>query len=415
MIYRLLEESEYTYPSTLNNAHGTLYDDGYLWVLMQGTFTLNPVKIDATDLSSYTGIASNESIGTNQIVKAKGYLWSPKSQLELIIRRTDPYTKATTDYDGTGETALDLGGSGMYYDEGTECIFIGHGGGAGGSGFSIMDISDVDNPVFTYYDVDGVIPGFERSRFHSISGDGTYVYLCHKYKEIVSSDDCPGVLKVKASDPTYGGSEGWVYGEYPTMPWMFTDDHVCKDGYLYCTPDPINGSYPQLAKIATADLSLVDSIIMDDTIDAGGYGVWEHEGLLFVAITTSPGKVKIYDDLTLLYTYTFKTGYDQPNEIIFNDNKMWVTFWGTATLVIVELSIEHYPPSNTVIDDIGVSSSMNNISVNSSIGNINVSSNMSERKVISNNLESGVDSTINNINKSSSLTELKVNSEFATT
>jgi len=44
IILELQEIVSYTYPNTLAQAHGTLYDDGYLWVLMNGTKTLNPVK-----------------------------------------------------------------------------------------------------------------------------------------------------------------------------------------------------------------------------------------------------------------------------------------------------------------------------------------------------------------------------------
>ena len=336
----LTKAKSQSYTIALKNAHGTLYYDDYLWVLMFGNFPQNPVKIDKDDLSSYSGPTSNEPIGTTQIVYAKGYMWSTKNQNDMIIRRTnisDPTT--VVDFDGTGETAESPINSGMVYDSATECIFIGAGASAAGAGFVIIDISDVDVPVFTFYAVDGVLTGFEHSSFHSMCSDGTYIYMSYKYKESIGSDPRPAVLKVKASDPTEGGVTGWDWNSY-SFDQLFTDDSFYYDGYIYFATDPIATSYPYIAKINATTLALDSSISVEDTLNTACYGVWQHEGLLFAAVGTSPGKIKVYDmDFDLLHTHTFSDGYNLPNELIFNDDKLWVTFWSGTSLVIQELNV----------------------------------------------------------------------------
>lgn len=329
----------HVYSSDLLNVHGFLFYDNFLWGLMAGNYTQNPVKIDESDLSSYSGITSNENIGNNQIIFAKNYIWFPKNEF-LNIRRINPTTLATTDYDGTGVTATQLTQGGMIYDSGTDSIFV-----EMNDGFAIMDISDVDNPVFTYHDVKSHAAEFVWSFMHSICSDGTYIYMSYKAALFADPDANNTVLKIKASDPAFGGTEGWVFGACASMKGygVYTDDCVYKDNYLYYANDPAIGYHPYLIKINASDLTEHSKVQLNNTIGIGCYGVWEHEGFLFTVISTSPGKIKIYDlNLNLLYSYTFKTGYDSPNEIVFSDtNTMFVTFWGDTALKIMKLHLNY--------------------------------------------------------------------------
>lgn len=337
----LVEVGSKVYPTNLKLAHGTLYLDGYLWILMSGVWPLNPVKIDITNLDKYKGIKSNVSVPLNNMIYAKGYIWSPKITTDLFIRRTDPVTLATKDYDGTGATSVDMASGSMYYDAGTQSIFIGMGGGVSGSGFAIMDISNVDKPSFTYHKVQGVIKGFDNTRFHSICGDGTYVYMCHRFKKYVYSGVIPAVLKVKASDPSYSGKEGWESQQYD-LPQTFTDDSFYYNGYLYFATDPKVGAYSYIVKIDVKDLSLKSSKQADHKLGVGCYGVWIHKKFIFALITSSPGKINVYDmDLNLLYSHTLSAKFTSPpNEIIFSDaSTMFITLWGGQSLEIVQVKI----------------------------------------------------------------------------
>lgn len=328
--FKIEKVGDHTYSSDLGKAHGTLYYDDYLWLLMsEAAYPENPVKIDRTDVSVYSGVSGTSLIGHDELCRAKGYIWSPKNVAANLRRTLITNVADVTDYDFTAEGAGLISNGCMIYDSTTETIFWG-----GRTGFMEVNISNVNSPSSTWHDMNTPL-GLTLSSIHTVSSDGTYLYFSY-----TDGGSNHGLCKVKASDPSSGGATGWVTQSY-IVPTGFTDDSAYYNGYIYIASDPVASLDPVLLKIDASDLSEVKRVkLYDNNGVIGCYGVWEHNGYIYTAITTSPGKIKVYNEsLLLIYEYTFPSGFNLPNEIIFTDtDQFFVTMW-SSPLIIAEMRL----------------------------------------------------------------------------
>lgn len=280
-----------------NLVHGFIYYEGYLWASTR-TSPCRILRIDPNTLDYERVILSTGLDDGEDIVAAAGYVWVILYTSPSKLIRIDPNTLRC-------EVAISFTSDEIRYGGSLEYAF----GYLWAGGYGKLAMVDPSNLDYDIYDYSGVI---STAQFHALaSGDGYIWGSCRSANTI---------LRINPTNPADFSSL--------RLDAPMSDDIAYAKGHLYVGSEVTPSYIYKIADNLSYSREKVTSTV--------NYAVFYHGDRIWAAHVGTPGRLAEFDlDLNLKYLHTLPDGFNNANEIAFDElGNMFVTCWESPAKIV---------------------------------------------------------------------------------
>ena len=294
--------------------HGSFYYNGSLWFSTR-TSPTRVIKMNRTDLSYEKVIVTGHNSGED-LEAAESYIW-------VVCSLNNTLIKINPNNLSDWSVAIDFGAdlvspqSLTYY---SDYLWVG--------GVTCIAKVNLTDNSYVKYDYSGYV---QTNPFHALASGGGYVWGTTTGGE---------VLKIAPS--------GTVV-DFTDINAAISDDIVYHSGYLYFGTEGVSPYC--VYKVDENDLGSYTTSMDFGTYIYGAFYGWNHT---WAILYTAPGIISKLDlNLNLARNITLPSGYNYPNEMLFDEEGYaYVTCWMDPARVVkfaVEalLSIQSFPDGVT--------------------------------------------------------------------
>ncbi|MBA7662471.1 hypothetical protein ES703_70500 [subsurface metagenome] len=287
---RILEQGD-------NLIHGFTYYDGALWASTR-TSPGRILKIDPNTLE-YERIVLDHGLNDGEdLIAANGYIWAILYTSPSKLIRIDPNTLHW-------EVAISFTSNEIRYGGALEHAF-GYLWAGGYGKIARIDPSNLDYDIYDYSAVIGT------AQFHALASGGGYIWG--------SAPRANTILRINPANPP----------DYDSLRLdaPMSDDIAYAKGHLYVGSE-VTPSY--IYRIAD-DLSYS----REEVTNTINYAVFYYDDRIWAAHVGTPGKLAEFDlDLNLEYLHTLPEGFNNANEIAFDElGNIYITCWESPAKIV---------------------------------------------------------------------------------
>lgn len=300
--------------------HGLIYYNNYLWASTRTNpgriLRINPTTLEVNArVILPTGLANAEDIEA-----ANGYIWSITSTDPSYLVQVDPVTMVFT------TTALSNGGNDfMAYGESLDYSF-GRLWAGGYDRLAEIDIS-TSPPSFVLHDISQIRQYDYTLGVALTNGDGYLWGVFGQWSFTPPYFMGTTVVRINPANPIIDLLD-------EDLSTVFPDDMVYTNGYLFTSSEQIGN--PSYAYRFPNTLTPYTSTLASNSMSYGTFFNQIRPDVFWGVYAESPGTIRQFDlGLNQLLSFQLPTGFDDPSEIVFDDNgTMYIsTFQDPAGMV----------------------------------------------------------------------------------
>ena len=281
-----------------NYVHGSLYYGGYLWFSTR-TSPTKLIKMVPDTLDYESEIITGEN-SAEDIEYAENFIW-------LACRDSGTLIKVDPDNISDWSEVLDFGTN---MSQPQSLVYFNNYMYVGG----VRKIARVNLTDYSYTTKDYYVD-IGAGALHALTNSTTSIWA--------TTNSGGHILQIDPDDITN-------YNHTTIGSYSISDDITYHDGNLYFG---IESSPYRIYKVNGSDIS---DYSYEQIGTSTCYGVFSYSIYLWASYVGSPGVVRVLDEnLTVVDSFSLPTGYDDANEIVFDESDvLYITCWMSPARIV---------------------------------------------------------------------------------